>query len=81
MARRATEQPTSTRTWNMTYVFVIFSIQYVLRVLTNPVVTVSPAMTPTVCPIVGLYLKSDPMDTAASNSEAAPHSEDAMPAI
>src|ERR1700743_3351840 len=80
-ARSAILQVTMTSTWNITYHFVMRSIHLVERELTRPVKTVRAAITPTVWPTVGSYLKSDPMEAAASSNAAAPHSEDATPAI
>jgi hypothetical protein len=37
-------------------------------------------MTPTTVPVVGVYVKSEPMDTAANINWDAPYSEDAIPA-
>ena len=39
--------------------------QYVDKELIKPVTTVRAAMTPTVTPAVGSYVKSDPIETAA----------------
>jgi len=65
----------------MTYVLVIFSVQYVDSELTSPVKNVRAAITPIIVPVVGVYVKSEPMETAARRSWAAPYSEEAIPAI
>ena len=70
----------------MTYVFVIFSIQYVESELTKPHRTVRAAITPMIVPVVGKYVKApvlsrgEPIETAASNICAEPYSDEAIPA-
>ena len=54
--------------------------QYVDNELTMPVNTVKAAITPITVPVVGVYVKSEPIDTAANSNCDAPYSEEAMPA-
>lgn len=79
-ASRAMQQVSKTARWKMTYERVIFSIQPVGRELRMPHKTVSAAITPTVMPVVGVQLKSRPIETAASNICAEPYSDEATPA-
>ena len=62
------------------YHLVVRSIHFMDRELASPVTMVKAAITLTVSLFDGKQVKSDPIETAASNKEDAPHSEDATPA-